>query len=228
MRHSALTNPSDLHYAKIRSFTGSPASIAPDFVEQILAATDTNKIYRATGTAAGAMVELAPQGSGGGDASPPVLINNFPEEPVNGQLSYRIDPPMMYLFSDGRWVPLVLTLDLTSIQILNNTSEPNYNFDISIFDPIKTQNIFQTDLDSLASSQKDLFKKILNSSGLGSYDVTFDCYSAPIADFVITPSFGFSSFFSYPPVQMTSSLLYIDSLPPFPTQMDLTFTINPI
>ena len=58
-KHSTLTNANDLHYAKFRSFTGSPNAIAPDFVDQILTATDTNKIYRATGTSIGALIEMS-------------------------------------------------------------------------------------------------------------------------------------------------------------------------
>lgn len=57
-KHSTLINPDDLHYAKIRVFTGDPNGVVPDFIDQILTATDTNKVYRATGTIAGGMVEL--------------------------------------------------------------------------------------------------------------------------------------------------------------------------
>ena len=64
-RHSTLTNPNDLHYAKIRCFTGDPNLISPDFPDQLLAATDTNKVYRATGTQAGNLAELSPDGGGG-------------------------------------------------------------------------------------------------------------------------------------------------------------------
>ncbi len=60
-RHSTLTNPNDLHYAKLRTFTGSPSLITPDFVDQLLSATDTNKTYRATSLTEGGMVELSVQ-----------------------------------------------------------------------------------------------------------------------------------------------------------------------
>ena len=68
-RHSTLTNPNDLHYAKIRTFTGNPSAITPDFADQLLTATDTNKVYRATGTLAGNLIELAPTDGGGSGAS---------------------------------------------------------------------------------------------------------------------------------------------------------------
>lgn len=57
-KHSTLTNPNDLHYAKIRTFTGDPNAIAPDFIDQILTATDTNKVYRSFGLNNGEIVEL--------------------------------------------------------------------------------------------------------------------------------------------------------------------------
>lgn len=59
-RHSTLTNPNDLHYSKIRTFTGNPSAITPDFADQLLTATDTNKVYRATGASTGDLIELAP------------------------------------------------------------------------------------------------------------------------------------------------------------------------
>lgn len=68
-RHSTLTNPNDLHFSKIKTFAGSIASVAPDFVDQILAATDTNRAYRATGTAAGNLIELLPSVDGDGGSS---------------------------------------------------------------------------------------------------------------------------------------------------------------
>lgn len=67
-RHSTLNNADDLHYAKIRSFTGDPAAITPNFIDQILTATDTNKVYRATGLSSGALIELA----------------NTPQDPISG------------------------------------------------------------------------------------------------------------------------------------------------
>lgn len=73
-RHSTLTNPNDLHYAKVRSFTGDPANLTPDFADELIIATDTNKIYRATDTAQGAIVELV---AGGGDG---ITISYTPPE----------------------------------------------------------------------------------------------------------------------------------------------------
>jgi len=61
-RHSTLTNPNDLHYAKARAFTGDPTLVQPDFIDQILFSTDTNKSYRSTGISTGNLIEL---GSGG-------------------------------------------------------------------------------------------------------------------------------------------------------------------
>ncbi len=92
MRHSDLKN--DLHYAKLKTFTGNPATITPDFFDQILTATDTNKVYRATGTNQGQLVELSP---------PPVLPEQrvlfdatFPNPQSQTQLLVRVDQNRIY------------------------------------------------------------------------------------------------------------------------------------
>lgn len=92
MRHSDLKN--DLHYAKLKTFTGNPATITPDFFDQILTAIDTNKVYRATGTNQGQLVELSP---------PPVLPEQrvlfdeaFPNPQSQTQLLVRVDQNRIY------------------------------------------------------------------------------------------------------------------------------------
>jgi len=57
-RHSSLTNSNDLHYAKVRSFSGEPSTITPDFENQLLISTITNRSYLATGIVQGALIEL--------------------------------------------------------------------------------------------------------------------------------------------------------------------------
>lgn len=57
-RHSTLTNPNDLHYAKVRTFAGDPNLVSPDFADQLLIASDTKKIYTSTSTDQGAIVQL--------------------------------------------------------------------------------------------------------------------------------------------------------------------------
>ena len=69
-RHSTLTNQDDLHYAKLRSFTGDISLISPDFVDQIFASTDTNRIYRSSGVGLGDLIELLPT------PLPPVSVAN--------------------------------------------------------------------------------------------------------------------------------------------------------
>lgn len=83
MRHSDLINPTDLHFSKFKTFSGSPLAIAPDFADQILAATDTNKVYRATGTAQGAVVELlaTPQDNGQPNGQSYTLVSTFSGSP---------------------------------------------------------------------------------------------------------------------------------------------------
>jgi hypothetical protein len=62
-KHSALTNPDDLHFAKVRTFGGNPTEVTPDFPNQILIAWDTNKVYRSTWYNQGDLVELKTGGS---------------------------------------------------------------------------------------------------------------------------------------------------------------------
>lgn len=57
-RHSTLTNSDDLHYAKVRTFSGDPNLVTPDFIDQIIASSDLNKVYRAFGLNQGEIVEL--------------------------------------------------------------------------------------------------------------------------------------------------------------------------
>lgn len=84
MRHSDLINPADLHFSKFKTFTGSPTLIVPDFADQLFAATDTNKIYRANGTAQGSLIELAPQtsGTGGTGSTNYTLVSTFAGSPT--------------------------------------------------------------------------------------------------------------------------------------------------
>lgn len=82
-KHSTLTSPDDLHYAKIRTFSGNVANFAPDFIDQLIAATDTNRVYRATGTAAGNLVELLPSVDGGGGSSKVRFFNGIAIAPDN-------------------------------------------------------------------------------------------------------------------------------------------------
>jgi len=57
-RHSTLTNPNDLHYAKVRTFSGDPNLVYPDFADQLLIASDSKRIYASTSTDQGAIVQL--------------------------------------------------------------------------------------------------------------------------------------------------------------------------
>ncbi|MBD2150800.1 hypothetical protein H6F44_11810 [Pseudanabaena sp. FACHB-1277] len=89
MRHSELTT--DLHYARLRTFTGNPATITPDFFDQILTATDTNKVYRATGTNQGQLVELSPM-----PEQRVIFDETFPEPMSQTQLLVRVDQNRIY------------------------------------------------------------------------------------------------------------------------------------
>lgn len=58
MKHSELNTGEALHFAKLRSFTGSPTQIRPDFINQLLARADTRQLYLAIGTGLGQIVEI--------------------------------------------------------------------------------------------------------------------------------------------------------------------------
>lgn len=58
-KHSTLTNPDDLHYAKIRSFTGDPSVVTPDFIGQILIRVDTNETFYSTGITQGQLTKTS-------------------------------------------------------------------------------------------------------------------------------------------------------------------------
>jgi hypothetical protein len=89
MRHSELKN--DLHFSRIKVFSGDPFNVIPDFVDQILTSSATNRVYRATGTTAGQLVELVPQ------VEQRVIFDEaFPEPMSQTQLLVRVDQNRIY------------------------------------------------------------------------------------------------------------------------------------
>ncbi|PZU92581.1 MAG: hypothetical protein DCE90_18035 [Pseudanabaena sp.] len=58
MKHSELNTGEALHFAKLRTFTGLPSQIRPDFVNQLLARADTRQLYLAIGSGLGQIVEI--------------------------------------------------------------------------------------------------------------------------------------------------------------------------
>jgi len=69
MKHSELNTAEQLHYSKARTFTGSPAVITPDFIDQILVASDTQASYIATGIAQGQLTALKAPSNGEGETT---------------------------------------------------------------------------------------------------------------------------------------------------------------
>ncbi len=63
MRHSELIT--DLHYSKVRQFSGNPQDATPDFVGELMVQTETKQLYIATGTAAGALEAVGALAIGG-------------------------------------------------------------------------------------------------------------------------------------------------------------------
>jgi len=120
-KHSTLTNPDDLHYAKVRTFSGSPSAVTPDFPDQILIAWDTNKIYRSTWYNQGDLIELK---TGGGCA----IGNALPSRPTEtGTLFYDQIKGQMYVsvqnsFNDFWWKPIQASSNFLSATFVNSAS----------------------------------------------------------------------------------------------------------
>jgi len=72
MKHSELNTGEALHFAKIRTFSGLPSTIRPDFVNQLLAKADTRQLYLGIGLGLGQMVEVIAANS----PSQPAAINS--------------------------------------------------------------------------------------------------------------------------------------------------------
>lgn len=68
MKHSNINSADQLHYAKVRGFTGDPALVVPDFVDQLLVRRDTQEAYVSSGTNAGELFKLL-------GSAEPVVIN---------------------------------------------------------------------------------------------------------------------------------------------------------
>lgn len=58
MKHSNLNTAEQLHFAKVRTFTGASSAVTPDFIDQLLVNTETKEQFIATGTNAGQLVKL--------------------------------------------------------------------------------------------------------------------------------------------------------------------------
>lgn len=135
MKHSEITNPNDLHFSRLKLFAGDGSVVAPDFVDQILASTSNNKLYRATGTGLGQMLEIS-GGAGepsGGTSGGSVTIGALPPTvSAAGSLHYEPDHGMLYIASsNGRWIGSVFNLNLV-VNITDNTSsEQASNFGFS-------------------------------------------------------------------------------------------------
>ena len=127
-RHSTLTNPSDLHYAKVRSFNGSPNTFQPDFIDQLIVATDTNKVYRAFGVNQGEMIELL-----AGESSLVELGGDYPiAAPLKaGLVFFAIWTSQLYVSITNQygmtyWKPFQWTSDFFSLECeVNYDDAPN-------------------------------------------------------------------------------------------------------
>jgi hypothetical protein len=113
-KHSTLTDPNDLHYAKLRTFIGNPLNVLPDFLDELIIASDTDKIYRSIGTTAGALVELSPQGNQGNQSgsliSTGLYLPSYQATSV-GELYFEILRKRLWISvranSLSGWVPVI-------------------------------------------------------------------------------------------------------------------------
>lgn len=180
-KHSALTNPDDLHYAKVRTFEGDPSSVIPDFPNQILIAWDTNKVYRSTWWNQGDLVELK---TGGGVTIAPTL----PARPTEtGQFVYvqgnlyisvqnqfndywwkLVNEPSDFL--DATFSNLVTTYGISSVTFSLMYSEASIaeieSGQISNFTKVALADIGET------STPVDL-SSVFTSTGVGAYVLGF-------------------------------------------------------
>lgn len=175
-KHSTLTNADDLHYAKIRTFTGDPALIGADFTDQILVSADSNKIYRSTPSGLIELVANRPQGEGAG-----AILTGFgyptPDIPRSvGALYFDFQNLMQYICIDeGRVSGWIATQQKLNINATINTTE---TADISLAlyysenAPYTPFNFSDLISDSIQTSDPNLGKnisKLIHAKGLGYY-----------------------------------------------------------
>lgn len=177
MRHADILNPIDLHYSKIRTFTGSPSFVAPHFVDQILTALDTNKIYRATGTLAGQLIELAPAGSGGGGGSAIAVSSRpYPSPTTQGSLLFDPSIPAAYIANDLKWMSLSPNLSFV-VKVQNiHLSLLNSDIAISFLDGAGNSIInsaLTVDEASTVDAQR-ILQKAITTNGLGQFSISLE------------------------------------------------------
>jgi len=189
-RHSTLTNATDLHYAKVRTFTGSPSLVTPDFVDQILIASDTNKIFRATSTATGDITETQSTSANGNGLSINVFSGepNFPSAAI-GEIYFdqsnrdfwvsinNAGEPLWILASKTVPTPEPMTSGSNLIYSFGEAGQyPEVDLDwqyIYCSTVIEDRNL-QTNLDALSCIDvgKDL-QTAINTNGAGIYAFTY-------------------------------------------------------
>lgn len=225
-KHSTLTNPDDLHYAKVRTFSGNPASVVPDFVDELLIATDTKKIYRATSTATGGMVELsANQGNSQGNAVE--IGNGIPLSPPTseGQVYFNSASNLFYCsvnkFGSLIWQsaqpPIKVSgLDLYDGQIINVSANASGNFSVfhgqfvtsdvnSLqYESIALENLTEISNGSLYNTD---LENLINIYGAGLYGFGYNLYDPDslISSYRISPNITSSEGFSRRSVDFISS-----------------------
>ena len=202
-RHSTLTNPSDLHYAKVRSFSGDPAIVTPEFANQLIVAADTNKIYRAIDSTQGAIVEL--EAKNGNDVS---IGSGRPlNTPLEiGQIYFDSISNVFYCsviwFGNLVWESSLPRIEIPFLEVFKPLEHvsPNAHGSFSVFhgqftsndiEAYKYESISLEDLDEIEdnlSSNSDL-EKLINQYGSGFYGFGFNLTDPDnlVQTYVISP-----------------------------------------
>ncbi len=185
MKHSTLTNPDDLHYAKVRTFTGDPAFVYPDFPDQLLVATDTNKVYRANWISEGAVTELVSSNANSAQVEffPPI---NRPDKA--GQFFYDQWEHELYIsvanyFDVLWWKPVHRMQDFLSCSFVAQTSDETLNSSATfglLYSEATPQEIeagtfdFTRDVaDNISLGNGVDLSSYLNSYGFGAYTIGY-------------------------------------------------------
>jgi len=218
-KHSALTNPDDLHYAKIRTFGGDPANVIPNFPDQILIAWDTNKVYRSTWWNQGDLVELK---TGGGVT----IADTLPARPTEtGQFVYvqgNLYISVQNQFNDYWWKLVNEPSDFIEATFFNFV---DYSYAISsvtfsLWFSEKTIEEIDGGFDFTKIALADIqvsetpldLSSVFTSTGPGAY--ALNCSTTPaFSNSILATSFSFSSPIDGFQVRYSPNILFANGQP---------------
>lgn len=248
-KHSTLTNADDLHYAKVRTFTGSPSLVTPDFIDQILIDSDTNTIYRSLSLSIGGLIALGLNSGGGGGSQ--LVITGYSQPDIEpewvGQLYFSLLQRELYCASRGSingWIPIAAknisfsfafqnlsTIDSSAINIdlYHSDSFPYEPFDFtlmletSLFDSPSLEGQFS---EAILSQGRGFFTfGCSNSADGGNIALTTSLSAASTYNENITTSF-YGSGLTANGLPISGTVIQIDSYPRRPTNVFVDLILN--